>query len=851
MTMQLTLAIRYLAGRKLRTVLTTAAIAFGVLVIYGLNSLMPAFMAAFQANAMAMAGQVDATITSKTGAAFPVATLEQVATVDGVQTLVGTLQRNLGLPADYYDGDPATPDRITAVTLVGGDPAAMRAMTAYPLEEGRFIEAGDADVAVIARSLAEVARVGLGDTLRLPTPQGLVDLTVIGVLPPRLLPGNEEVLVTLAEAQRLLDMSGQINVIELNFDSAAEARRAEIEQTIRHLLGPSFSIGVLQPGAELLNSIRLGQQIMTVLGVLGLLMGGFIILNTFRTVVAERRRDIGMLRAVGASRRTVTGLILVESLVLGAVGSAVGLVLGFGLARLVVAAITPMMRQFLNLQIPQPGLTPGLALVAITAGVGITLLASLVPARAASRVTPLEALRPPIGAVSLRKLTGVGFWIGVVLLVLAVAALVTGNPGLLSLGSLLFIAGLLLVAPALVNPIADLFGRLVALLFVRDGTAQLAEGNLARQPSRAALTASTTMIGLAILVMAAGLLSSLAITFQRMLETSLGSDYLLVPPSVATWGLSVGANPQLADDLRAIDQVEVVSTLRFANGQVGDLPISVLGVDSPAYQQTAGLTFIEGDPAAAFRQVADGRGVIVNGLLASSAGLEIGDTVNVLATDREVSYTVAGIASDYLNAKLPTAYISQANIAADFGRQEDVFYQINLRDGADLAEAEAAFKQLLQPYPQFKLVAGQAYIDQNMQMFNALFAGMYAMLIFLAIPSLIAMVNTLAIGVIERRREIGMLRAVGAMRRQVHRVILVEALILAAIGVAFGLLAGLYLGYMATSALSAFGFPLDYAFPASAMIVAIAAGLLFGVVAALIPARQAAGLPIVNALRYE
>ena len=851
MNMQLTLAVRYLGGRKLRTVLTALAIAFGVLLIYGLNSIMPAFLGAFQASAMAVAGQVDASITTKTGAAFPVATLDRLAAVDGVQTLAGMLERNLGLPTDFFDGDATLPDRVTAVTLVGGDPAAMRAMTAYQLEEGRFIEAGDANSAVIARSLAEVAQVGLGDTLRLPTPQGLVDLTVVGILPQRLLPGNEEVLVTLSEAQRLLDMPGQINVIEANFDSTQEARRAEIEQAIRTLLGPSYSIGVLQAGAELLNSIGLGQQIMNLLGVLGLLMGGFIILNTFRTIVAERRRDIGMLRAVGASRRTVTGLILVESVVLGAIGSAIGLLLGFGLARLVMAAVSPLMRQFLNLQIPQPGLMPGLALAAIAAGVGITLLASLPPARAASRVTPLEALRPAIGAKSLRKLTGVGFWIGVVLLVLAVAALVTGNPGLLSLGSLLFIAGLLLVAPALVNPIAAVFGRLAALLFARDGTAQLAEGNLARQPSRAALTASTTMIGLAILVMAAGLLSSLSITFQRMLDASLGSDYLLVPPSVATWGLSVGANPELADELRAVEGVEVVSTLRFASGGSGDLAISVLGIDAPAYQQTSGLTFSAGDPAAAYAQVNAGRNVIVNGILASGVGVKVGDTINLLTANGDVPYTVAGIGSDYLNAKLPTAYISQANIAVDFGQQEDVFYQINLKEGADPAAAEAAFKQLLLPYPQFKLLVGQAYIDQNMALFDAMFAGMYAMLIFLAIPSLIAMVNTLAIGVIERRREIGMLRAVGATRRQVRRVILVEALILAAIGVAFGLLAGLYLGYMATSALSAFGFPMDYAFPASALLVAIAAGLIFGVLAALIPARQAAGLPIVSALRYE
>jgi putative ABC transport system permease protein len=351
--------------------------------------------------------------------------------------------------------------------------------------------------------------------------------------------------------------------------------------------------------------------------------------------------------------------------------------------------------------------------------------------------------------------------------------------------------------------------------------------------------------------MAAGLLSSLSITFQRMLDASLGSDYLLVPPSVATWGLSVGANADLAGDLRAVEGVDVVSTLRFASGRAGDLAISVLGIDPPAYEQTSGLTFSAGDPAAAYGQVDAGRNVIVNGILASGVGVKVGDTVNILTAAGEVPYTVAGIGSDYLNAKLPTAYISQANIAADFGQQEDVFYQINLKPGADPAAAEAAFKQLLLPYPQFKLIAGQAYIDQNMQLFDAMFVGMYAMLIFLAIPSLIAMVNTLAIGVLERRREIGMLRAVGATRRQVRRVILVEALILAAIGVAFGLLAGLYLGYMATSALSAFGFPLDYAFPASALVIAIAAGLIFGVLAALIPARQAAGLPIVSALRYE
>jgi putative ABC transport system permease protein len=157
----------------------------------------------------------------------------------------------------------------------------------------------------------------------------------------------------------------------------------------------------------------------------------------------------------------------------------------------------------------------------------------------------------------------------------------------------------------------------------------------------------------------------------------------------------------------------------------------------------------------------------------------------------------------------------------------------------------------LADYPQFRLVAGEAYIEENLRIFDAAFGGLVVLVIFLAVPSLIAMINTLAIGVIERTREIGMLRAVGATRRQVRTIVLAEAVILAAIGTAFGVLSGLYLGYMAVEALGTAGFPIAYLFPAWGLLLAIAAGLIFGVLAAIIPARQATQLQIVQALRYE
>jgi putative ABC transport system permease protein len=851
MNFQLTLALRYLAGRKLRTVLTTLAIVFGILLIFGMNSILPAFIASFTANAMALEGQVDVSIASKTNGTFSENVLQTVKSIDGVSVAAGTLERPISLPADYFDKNPAAPDRATSVIVVGAQPDEIRSVSSFNIIEGRFLETGDVAVAVIAESLADIADVKVGDRLRLPTTIGEVTLTVVGITPQRLLPGSEEILVPLAQAQTLFDMPGQINLIEANFDSLDEARRAEIETAITATLGEGFALGVLQAGAEILQNIGVAQGILTFLGVLGLLMGGFIIFNTFRTIVAERRHDIGMLRAVGASRNTITWLILFEGLIQGVIGTVAGIFLGYGFAFLMLKGLSGIMRQYLNVSINSPEVTPGLVIVSFLLGVGITLVAGWLPARAASRVTPLEALRPDVGGLTLKRMAGRGFWSGVVMIVLALLALFSGNAGLLGLGSFLLVIGLIAIGPALVNPIARVFGSLAALAFARAGTAQLAESNLSRQPARAAITASTTMIALAILIMAASILSSISLTFTRMLEESLGSDYLLVPPTVSLWGSNMGAAPDLADELRAVAGVEVVSTMRFAATQINGAAVGLLGVEPVAYAATSGLTFSQGDPATAYHELASGRAMIINGVLGSAANVKMGDRVTVLTPTGEQTYTIVGIASDFLNAKTSTAYISHANIAADFGRTEDIFFQINVNDGADTAAVEAAFTKAIEPYPQFKLVAGREYLEQNIGLFNSAFIGMYAMVVFLSIPSLIAMVNTLAIGVLERTREIGMLRAVGSTRGQIRTVILAEAVILAAIGTSFGLLAGLYMGRMAVESFALLGFQADYIFPAQGVIIAIAGGLFFGALAAIIPARQAAKLEIVQALRYE
>jgi putative ABC transport system permease protein len=850
MNLQLTLAWRYLSGRKLRTFLTTLAVVFGVLVLFGMNIILPTMIAAFEENVLGAAGVVDYSVTNLTGGSFPESVGDSLAAVGGVRALSPKLDRTVNLPPDFFDQDPAKADAISAVNLVGVIPDAARSVRSYVLADGRFLQDGDTASTVITQTLADAIGVKAGGTISLPTVNGVVNLIVVGILPPRTQPGNEEVLVNLPQAQLMTGEQGLINTIDVNIATGvSEARRAEISKNIETVLGSGYHVGTPLSGTDLFASLQLGQAFFNMLGMLALFMGGFIIFNTFRTVVAERRRDIGMLRALGATRNTILGTILAESLLQGVIGTALGLIFGYLLGAGIVKLAGPAMTSFLNIKLGNPVVTPGLIVVCVLMGVGVTALAGIIPARNASNVTPLEALRPSVAEVDLRPRLGAGTITGIVIIILTTLVLLSGNTSLSVPGGFLFLVGLVLVAPLLVRPFTNLFGKILGWVYARRGIGELAQGNLVRQPSRTAVTASATMLGLAVVVAAGGMISSLTGTLYDILHKSLGSDYLLIPPSVAVWTTDVGANAGLADRLRAVTGVADVSTLRFAGSKANGASVSLMGIDPVEFPKISGLIFSQGDESA-YRELAGGRALIVNGAFLAAVKVKVGDTVELLTASGPQPYRVVAVASDLFNAKLTTAFISQANLQADFGTTEDVFLQLNLKPGADRAAADAQIKAIASDFPQFNIISGAAYFDSMKTLLQGVFAVTYFLFAFLAFPSLIAMLNTLAIGVIERTREIGMIRAVGATRAQIRNLVVAEALLLAAIGTVFGLAGGLYLGYTFVSAIH-FIFPLNYAFPVGGMIGAVAFGLLFGALAAVIPARQASRLDIIAALHYE
>jgi putative ABC transport system permease protein len=845
MNVQWKLAARYLWGRKLRTILTTLAVVFGVTIIFGMNSILPTFLQLFTSTMQAGTGQVDLTIQTAYQAPFTTEIADQVKDTKGVAVVDGSLHRPVILP-DSLAPSSTSLTSSGNIIVVGIDPETAQQIRTYYVAAGDFIQPGETGVVVISQNLAKNMSLGLGSTLTLPAATGTMDFRITGLL--TTIPSNspEEIYLPLKDAQVLFNLPGQINRIEgtIRTDTVLE----EVVTRLEGQLADGMSINTLETGTELFAGIAVANSAFFIFGVLALAMGAFVIYNTFRTVVVERRHDIGMLRALGASRGTIRGLFLIETLIQGIGGSVLGIIGGYSLGLFFTLMINTFGQEMLHLTLGLPVVELSNLAISLAVGIGFTVASGLLPAMAASQVAPLEALRPD-NAVTQKRIMNRRAIAGLVLLGLGVVGLLTRQLNLASFGLVLFIIGLILCSPVLVKPLGHAFSGLLNLFFKREG--RLAEGNLTRNPGRAAITASAVMIGLMIAMAMSGMITSIMEGFFSYMDKSLGADYLFMPSTLLLSGGNVAASPELARNIAAVPGVGTVTSIRFITSKtvVGDTQL--IGIDPNTYSEIAGLDFSRGDEEEAYRMLSDGRAVIVNGIFASQRKVEVGDTLTIETPTGQIDYVIAGVGSDYLNAKLATGYISQASMAADFNVVNDMLIMANLAEGSDPSVTQAGLSQLASDYPAFTFFESEVFRKAQVDMISQAMILFYGILAALVIPGLIAMVNTLAINVIERTREIGVLRAVGATRRQVSRMVLAESLLLSAFGILLGIATGLLMGAVLVAAISDLGFKMTYFFPWNGILATIVIGLTFGMLAAIIPARQASRMEIIQALHYE
>jgi putative ABC transport system permease protein len=586
-----------------------------------------------------------------------------------------------------------------------------------------------------------------------------------------------------------------------------------------------------------------------VFAAVALIVGAFVIFNTFSITVSQRIREYGLLRTLGASRRQVLASVFVEAALIGLVGAVLGVLGGLLFAKGIEALFNA-----LGIGLPTTALVVAsrTVIVAIVIGIAVTLIAVLNPALRSTRVPPIAAMQN-LELTASRRRSIVTVAIAWSLMIAGVALVLVGLFGnqktgdaalMLGGGAALVLFGVSLYSPRLVPPLAAVIGAPLERL--RGLTGRLARENSQRNPSRTAATAAALMIGLALVsfvtIFAAGLKASIADaidnSFQGELEVQNTNGFDPIPTTAA-------------EVVRKVPGVQTVSTLQATQVKINGVSGKprATGLDPATANQVLKLDFQGDTTEQTLRNLTDSE-TIVDKSFADSNNLEVGDTIHVLGqTGNRADFRIVGEVKDNADL-LGSMVVTHAAMARDFAVTQDTFDFIKLAPGANASTVQDRIDtRLAQQFPTAQVMNQQELKKNQENQINPLLGLVYALLSLAIIVSLFGIANTLALSIYERTRELGMLRAVGMSRRQVRRVIRYESVITALIGAVLGMVLGLIFAALMSVPLQDQGFVLSY--PIGQLLLILVVAGLAGVAAAIAPARRAARLDVLQALAYE
>ncbi len=847
------LAWRSLTARRLRTSLTIAGVTLGVAVLVAALATNAGIAASAERTAANLVGRADLRVTAFGESGLGPETVAAIASTPGVVVAAPVLERRTFLGAASTSGglppavtvlgiDPGADARLHDATVIAGTSLAGAGPKAAP-GTGPDAAPGAAS-ALITEHLATTDGYALGSTLTILGAGAPVRATVVGILAgdgPLGAGFGRTVIVSLADAQATFDEIGVRRVdvgLQPGTDPAAVIRAFEA----RLLAEPYVVTSSADVAASLRASTAEFAATTALIAAIALFAAAFLIFNTMSMTVAERTREVGLLRAVGANRGQVTRYMLWQALAIGAVGSLLGLGLGVLLARAIAASLGAVGTVPLDV----PALPVDGAIVAVLVGLAVTVAAAIEPARRAARIPPVEALRP---MVERRSTRGARIrWLIVVFVVVGVGGLVAWprDAGAASATRAVAVYGTLLaltlLVPILVPALARLAGLPFRLPFRLDE--RLARATLVRDRGRAALTVGALGVGLAIVV-ALGAVGQNA----RAVAGAWVAD--VVPGDVLVTSIRpVGPGETVAADLEAVAGVRLVSpvaTFDLAIGGIASDGAAMVGADLAADGR---LTLTAGDRATAFAAIDAGGAAIVPRSLADRRDLAVGDRLTAAAIDGSiVALEIVGIAERTLPGRTGEAVIvgwSDASrhlgvVGADafairFEPSEAGVAATALTTVAGLAALEVV------PVDRIRGAIDDALLR--------VFGWFDALALIAVIVAALGIANTLSMNVMERVREIGILRAAGMTRHQVWRSVVVEAGVIGLAGAMVGIVGGLLTGALMVVLAGGRLTPEDLV-PWSAVGVALTLGVVLAMLAAAYPARLAARLSIVRAVAYE
>jgi putative ABC transport system permease protein len=702
-----------------------------------------------------------------------------------------------------------------------------------------------ADEIVLDEGSAEKAGYKIGDSVKLLTPLGQLErhATLVGTAEFNRggTAGATLIIFDTPGAQEVF-LGGRNVFTTIGLTAANGVSQAELVKAAKAVLPAGFEaakgdVVVEESEDAMAQFLDVIKAFLLVFALIAVIVGAFIIVNTFSILVAQRTKESALLRALGASRRQVTTAILAEAFAMAVFASTVGIGLGWALARGLAAMFSSFGLEiegtFLNLSTPT-------VVTSYAVGIVVTLVAALLPARRAGRVAPVAAMREDTIAPkgSLRRRTTIGS----VVLVVAAAAMVAGLagvPGLpdaawIGVGAFISLLTVAVLSPVIGHPVLAacraVFGRLL-------GTAgRLAGENAMRDPRRTGATASALMIGLALVSTIAVMAGSMKASADELVDEQFAPDFIAQSVIFAPFSTQVG------DLMQRVDGVATVSRQQMLEAKV-DGHHETIGAADADYDDVSQLEAGEGS-------VDFGAGkAIINEDKAEEEGWKVGDTLKlVFPGGKKVSIKIGGIIRENsvvaFGINVPLDVVERAGI-----QRQDNALSIVLKDGADPGTVHKALDKVAKPIPLVEVNDKEGFAESIHGQVNQLLFMIYGLLALAIIIAIIGIVNTLGLSVLERTREIGLLRSIGMTRRQLRRTITLESVAIAVLGAVLGMALGLIYGVLIQRVLSDDLTVLEI--PLGQLVVFGVIAVLVGVLAAVIPAVRASRLNVLAAISTE
>jgi putative ABC transport system permease protein len=834
-------AVRNLLASKLRLILTSLSVVLGVGFVVGSfvlgDTINRAFDDVFDTANEGVAVQVRGveTVSEADRQPVPAALLPRLRAVDGVRTAEGSVFGTAQIIG--RDGEPAGADGPPTLGFSWTDDPVLN-----PLEIIAGAPPRGPDEVVIDKTTADDEGFAPGDRVRIITASGSADYRLVGIVAfgdENNLAGATLTAFTTATAQRVLDSPDRFATVGVTADpgvsDAALARRVEaiLPTGYEAITGETASEEASDQFKEFVDIFR---NFLLAFAVVALFVGSFIIFNAFKITVAQRTRQLGLLRAVGASAGQVVGSVLLEAALIGLAASIIGVAFGIAFAALLRAGFNAI-----GFSLPPTTLQiePRSVVAGLIVGLVVTFVAAVVPAWKASRVPPIAAMRDVHVAGSPRARLAVAIGLTALGVGLVLFGLLAPLGGLaqrftfIGLGALLLFVGAAMLTQYIARPLARLFGAPMA----RAGLAgRLGQENAMRNPSRTAQTAAALTIGVALVTVVTVIAASLNDTFVEAIDEQVRADLLILADNEQPF------SPAATATLAGSSELSAVTAWRDGEFKDADDDTQSLGALDPAtLEQVYDPDVTEGSMA----RLA-GAGIALQEDYARDKNLDVGSIMPVLFA--KTGPTQLQVVALFEDESFDRFFISLETYERHFTTQQDTIILARAGEGVTPEAAKAVAEADLADFPNLVVRTRAEYKDWVADQINTFLRLFYVLLAMAVVIAIFGIVLTLALSVFERTREIGLLRAVGLSAHGVRAMIRWEAVIVALIGALVGLVLGVFLGVVSVSAIPEFK---AVAIPWTSMIVFFVVAGVFGVLAAILPARRAARLNILEAIQAE